>query len=293
MPKESIGIHLVTVARNEENFLPGLIDSVLSQREKPDNWMIVDDGSSDRTIDIIDNLEAQYNWIESIKLTDRGYRDRGYGNTIALKKGFGHGLRSTKINFLGVMDADITFDELTIAQIRDAFLGNQNLGIYGGEIVEYKKGEWKPPVILPEDFVRGACKFYRRKCYQDIDGIMTRRGWDSVDNIKASMVGWDVKRDSVLMIKHHRSVGSSEGFAKDQYKAGRDAYYIGSDPILVLARGLRKLVKNKPYFAGGLIFLSAYFGNKFLQKEQYPNVELLEFVKKRHRQLLKEGFYKW
>jgi len=165
--------------------------------------------------------------------------------------------------------------------------------VYGGEIVEFRNGSWFPPVILPEDFVRGACKFYRRRCYEEIGGIITRRGWDSIDNLKSAMRGWDVKRDSALLIKHHRPVGSRDGFAKDQYRAGRDAYYIGSDPLLVLVRGLRKMTRSKPYFLGGLIFLSAYFGNKFLAQEQYPDPELLNYVRKRHREILLKGFYKW
>ncbi|MCR4263905.1 MAG: glycosyltransferase [Candidatus Roizmanbacteria bacterium] len=291
--RERFPIHIVTPVRNEQDHLPRLEDAMLSQIERPSSWTILDDGSTDRTPSIISELEKQFDWITGIKIPDRGYYARGTGNTAALKLGFENALKNTDVQALGVFDADISFDEMTMEEIYDAFLHNTQLGVYGGEIVEFRNGEWKPPVVLPEDFVRGACKIYRRKCYEDMGGIITRRGWDSIDNITASMKGWDVKRDVGLIIRHHRPVGSQDGFAVDQYKAGRDAYYMGSDPLLVLARGLRKMVKTKPYFAGGLVFLSAYFGNAFLKKEQYADPELRAYVKKRHRQLLMTGQYKW
>lgn len=290
---ERFPLHIVTAARNEQDHLPRLKESMMQQTERPLEWTIIDDGSSDNTPTIIRELEQQFDWITSIRMPDRGYYARGAGNTAALKLGFENALKNSDVKALGVFDADVSFDELTIEQTYDAFLGNSQLGIYGGEVVEFCNGQWTPPVVLPEDFVRGACKIYRSRCYEDIGGIITRRGWDSIDNLMAAMKGWNVKRDVELIIRHHRPVGSQDGFIVDQYKAGRDAYYIGSDPLLVLARGLRKMITTKPYLAGGLIFLSAYFGNAFLKREQYDNTELLAYVKKRHRELLLNGLYKW
>ncbi len=290
---EQFPIHLVSVVRNEEQYLPGLVDSILSQEERPYKWTIVDDGSTDDTPSIIDALERDYDWVRRVRAPDRGYNDRGHANSTALRSGFETALQNSQVEAIGVLDADITFNELTMSQIYDAFLNNDNLGIYGGEIVELRGDQWVPPVTLPEDFVRGACKLYRRKCYDDIGGILTRRGWDSIDNLKAAMHGWDVKRDAALLIRHHRPVGTTDGFVKDQWKVGRDAHYIGSDPLLVLARGMRKMVKTKPYFLGGMIFLSAYFKNRFFSTEQYPDPQLLQFVQKRHREILLQGFYKW
>lgn len=202
MSSIEIKIHVVTPVRNEEEYLPGLADSILTQRERPFRWTIFDDGSKDRTPSIIEQLEEQYDWIKSIRVKDRGCRARGHGNTVALKMGFEQALRHSWVEVLGALDA-------------------------------------------------------------------------------------------ALLIKHHRPVGAADGFAKDQLKAGRDAYFIGSDPVLVLARGLRKMIKTKPYFVGGLIFPSAYFGNKFLATERYPDPKLLGYVKKRHREILLQGFYKW
>jgi len=290
---ERFPIHIVSSVRNEQAFLPGLADSIRSQTERPASWTIVDDGSTDNTPAIIKDLEKQCDWISSITVGDRGYNARGYGNTKALQLGFSHALETFHVSGLSNMDADITFDKLTMASVYDSFLNNDNLGIYGGEIVEYRKGKWVPPVVLPDDFVRGACKVYRLACYDQIGGIVPRRGWDSIDNLKAAMLGWDVKRDTALLIRHNRPVGSQDGFVKDQYKAGRDAYYLGSDPLLVLARGGNKLIASKPYFFASMVFLSAYFGNAFLHKERYPDKQFLEFVKHKHRELLLKGFYRW
>jgi len=290
---ERFPIHIVTPVRNEQEYLPQLSESILSQKERPASWNIVDDGSIDNTPKIIHDLERQYDWISSINIKNRGYDARGYGNTKAIQLGFSHVMKSFKVSGLAVMDADISFDNLTMTSIYDSFLHQDNLGIYGGEIVEYRKGKWSAPVILPEDFVQGACKVYRLSCYNEIGGIVLRRGWDSIDNLKAAMEGWDVKRDVALLIKHNRPIGSRDGFIKDQYKVGRDAYYIGSDPLLVLARGAHKMITSKPYFFAGIVFLSAYFGNAFLKKERYADKKFLAYVKQKHRELLLKGYYHW
>lgn len=293
MNKEHFPIGIVSPVRNEQDNLPRLADSLLNQTHLPDKWLIVDDSSSDATPSIIDKLEKQYDWISSMRLPDRGYYSRGEGSYAVVAEGFRHMLASFGAETLGVFDADISFEETTIEHIRDRFLSSDRLGIYGGEIVELRNGQWVSPIALPEDFVRGACKLFRKQCYQDIGGLKSGKASNIISNMEALMKGWDVKRDASLLIKHHRSGGTRDSRLNRHIKAGAEAAYIGSDPLLVLIRGVRKMMKSKPYFAGGLIFLSIYFNNAFLHKDQYPDPELLKFVQKRHRQILLEGFYKW
>lgn len=291
--KKHFPIGIVTPVRNEEGMLQNLANCILSQTRLPNHWLIVDDGSSDTTPTIINSLKRQYGWITSINLPDRGYYSRGEGSYSTAAMGFKYMLDSFDVQVLGIFDADISFEKTTIERIRDAFLRSNKLGIYGGEIVELINGKWITPMTLPNDFVRGACKFFRRQCYEDIGGIKSGKSSNVISNMQALMCGWEVKRDTTLLIKHLRSGGSRDNYVQKYTKGGVEAAYIGSDPLLTLVRGARKMVKSKPYFLGGLIFLGTYFNNAFLHRDQYPNSELLRFIQKRHRQILQKGFYRW
>src|SRR5258706_11378158 len=291
--KKTFPIGIVTPVRNEEDTLQNLANCILSQTELPDHWLIVDDGSSDTTTSIIDSLKKQYDWIKSIRLPDRGHYSRGEGSYSTAAKGFKYILTSFDVQVLGIFDADISFGKTTIETIRNAFLKSNKLGIYGGEIVELINGKWITPMTLPRDFVRGACKFFRRQCYEDIGGIKSGKSSNVISNMEALMNGWEVKRDSKLLNKHLRSGGSRDNYVQRYAKGGTEAAYIGSDSLLTFVRGVRKMFKSKPYFLGGLIFLVTYLNNVFLHRNQYPNSKLLTFIQKRHRRVLLAGFYKW
>jgi len=292
MNKKQLSIGIVTPVRNEEEMLPKLAACILSQTLLPDRWLIVDDGSSDSTSKVIEDLKNKYSWIDSITLPDRGHYSRGAGSYSTAAKGFEY-MISSDIHVFGIFDADISFKTTTIKHILDAFLNSEKLGIYGGEIVEMKGNDWVSPMGLPEDFVRGACKFFRGECYLDIGGIKLGKSSNVISNMEALMHGWIVKRDMNLLIKHHRSGGSRDSFVQKYTKAGTETAYIGSDPLLTLVRGLRKMITSKPYFIGGCIFLITYFNSAFLHKNQYKNKELLKFVRNHHRNILLRGFYKW
>lgn len=293
MNKERFSIGIVSPVKNEQDMLPKLASIILSQTKLPAHWLIVDDGSSDNTPKIIEDLKKRYNWITSIKLPDRGHYSRGLGSYANSIKGFVQMLKLSDVEALGICDADISFEKTAIAQISEAFLSSNKLGIYGGDILELKNGKWVDPLLLPQDFVRGACKFYRKQCYLDIGGMKLGKSSNVISNMEALMHGWEVKRDPKLLIKHHRLTGSRDNYIQRYTKAGTETAYIGSDLLLTIVRGVRKMFQSKPYVLGGVIFLATYLDSAFIRKNQYPNPKLLKFIQKRHREILLQGFYNW
>lgn len=283
---------LITTARDEEEYIAFTIESLLSQTLRPDLWIIVNDGSKDKTGEIIDNVNKQFKWIKSIHLKDRGYNLRGKGVINAFYAGF-HWIKHLNPEFIGILDADVSVPKNYFAKLLHEFKKNPKLGISGGKICEFTKDHWQSPVHLPKNFVRGASKVYRLKCFQQINGLFRGRGWDSIDNIKAEMLGWDVYRCDQLVAKHHKQVGTKDGSIIDSYKVGRDAYFIGSYPFLAVLRVLRRMLVVKPYFISGLAMLIGYFGNKMMRRKQYPDKKLLSYVWQMHRQLLFKGFINW
>jgi len=65
---------LVTPARNEARFINLTIQSVVRQQLRPLKWIIVSDGSTDGTDEIVNSYCAQHDWIELVKTPERKQR---------------------------------------------------------------------------------------------------------------------------------------------------------------------------------------------------------------------------
>src|SRR5215470_13015227 len=116
---------LVTPARNEAALIEQTIRAVLAQSVLPRKWIIVSDGSTDGTDEIVQRYASQHDWIELLRLPER--RDRhfaakayafnaGYSRLATLnsvkERGSDGALRSqlpTCWDLIANLDADITF----------------------------------------------------------------------------------------------------------------------------------------------------------------------------------------
>ena len=58
---------LITAAREEEEFIQKTLDSVVTQTALPERWVVVDDGSADRTAEIVEGYTRRYPWIELVR----------------------------------------------------------------------------------------------------------------------------------------------------------------------------------------------------------------------------------
>lgn len=125
------------------------------------------------------------------------------------------------------------------------------------------------PETGPHFHVRGATKIYRRQCWQAIGGLVAAPGWDVVDEIKASMLGWTTESFADIIAFHHRPTGGA-GPWRDMLKRGQGCYVAGYHPLYVAARCLRHL-GSRPWLLGalgmGAGFLSGYLGGIPLQRD--------------------------
>ena len=65
---------LVTPARNEAQFIELTLRSVIAQTVRPVRWVIVSDGSTDGTDDIVRKYSAEHSWIELVRMPERHQR---------------------------------------------------------------------------------------------------------------------------------------------------------------------------------------------------------------------------
>ena len=169
---------IITPARDEEKYIEGTIRSVIQQTILPAEWVIVDDGSKDRTSEILERYSTQFTWIHPVNRADRGYRKSGGGVVDAFYEGYGE-LTTTDWDFIVKLDADLVFGNEYFEDCFKKFIENPKIGIGGGTIYSNINGKYVKE-NCPPFHVRGATKIYRRDCWSAIGDLIRAPGWDTL-----------------------------------------------------------------------------------------------------------------
>jgi glycosyltransferase involved in cell wall biosynthesis len=259
---------VITPARDEEACLPLTIASMVAQSLPPAEWIIVDDGSRDRTPTIIAEYARRYPWIHGLRRADRGRRASGAGVAEAFYDGY-HSLRFRHWSFLVKLDADLSFAPDFFLKALAHFRERPRLGIAGACL--YKANKARPQLEkCPRFHVRGATKIYGRRCWQAIGGIIVAPGWDVVDEVRANMLRWETAALPDLVALHHRPTGAAESRWHDSIKSGKACYVAGYHPLFMALKCMLHL-SSKPYLLAslgmGAGFLSGYLGRVEAQRD--------------------------
>ncbi|HTL16553.1 MAG TPA: glycosyltransferase family A protein [Patescibacteria group bacterium] len=241
---------VVSPVRNEAEYLQSTIDSMVGQTVRPSRWVIVDDGSTDNTREIALAAARTEPWITVVKRSDRGFRQAGGGVMDAFYAGF-DAVESLAWKVLVKLDGDLSFSKDYFEQCLKRFESDPKLGIAGGTICnEVNGGLEAESKIDPVFHVRGATKIYRRECWDGIGGLIRAPGWDTVDEVKANMLGWRTCTFPDLQLVHHRPAGQAYGRWSNLIKNGRANYIAGYHPLFMLVKCARRLFE-KPYLLEG------------------------------------------
>ena len=235
---------IVSPVRDEEQYIEKTIHSVVRQTIQPTEWIIVDDGSRDRTGRIIDDCAAEYPWITAVHRADRGLRVPGTGVMEAFYFGY-HSLESADWGSIVKLDGDVGLERDYFERCFERFSRDPKLGICGGMMYCVKNGGLTLEAN-PIFHVRGPIKLYRRPCWEDIGGLIKAPGWDTVDEVQANRLGWHTKSFSDLKVIHYRPTGAEQGAWRDGVKMGRAAYVSGYHPVFMAAKCVKRLFQ-KPY----------------------------------------------
>ena len=247
---------IVTPVRNEEKYIEKSISSVISQTIRPTEWIIVNDGSTDRTREIIARYSKEFSWIKRIDRKNQGFRETGAKVVEAFNDGFGN-VSANDWNFVVKLDGDLSFDRDYFENLIGKFHEDKRLGIASGVYLELDKaGTWRQ-VRMPLYHTAGACKMVRRNCYEEIGGFFVSAGWDTVDEIRAITRGWVTRHFSDLRMKHHKPEGSGIGMLKTSVMHGEIFYLTGGDRLFFALKALKR-AGAKPYFVGSLALCWGY-----------------------------------
>jgi biofilm PGA synthesis N-glycosyltransferase PgaC len=262
MRRQSTNYVVITPVRDEEEHILSTIECMIRQTVVPSEWVIVDDGSKDRTGTIIDEYARRYSWIKAVHRKDRGFRKSGGGVVDAFNDGY-RSLGCGNWDFMAKFDGDLTFDPDYFEKCFDEFHRDEKLGVGGGIICYVEEGK-KRFEEAPAFHVRGATKIYRKECWKGIGQFIASPGWDTMDEVKANSLGWSTRTFRQLHLIHHRDTGSADGVWRTLVKYGRANYICGYHPIFMLSKCIVRVIR-RPYIVGsiGLLygFITGYLTN--------------------------------
>lgn len=277
---------LITAAKNEESFIEKTIQSVLNQTIKPDKWVIVSDGSTDRTNNIVEQYSDKNKFIDLIALPPN--KERNFGSKVnalnkALKK-----LEGIEFDFIGNLDADVTLDKSYYEEVFRIFQSNPKLGVAGGIILDCISDKMYPQNISLNT-VAGAIQLFRKQCFEKIGYYTPFKygGEDAYMETMARMMGWEVQTITELKVLHHRPTGTGMGsLSKANFRSGKMFYTLGYSPIFLLVRCFYRIF-DKPVLIGSILNIFGYF-SAFIKKEKCPAGDVfISFVRGEQRERLR------
>jgi poly-beta-1,6-N-acetyl-D-glucosamine synthase len=272
---------LISPARNEARFIEQTIKSVLNQTVRPLKWVIVSDGSTDGTDDLVKKYAAQHPWIELVRMPERQERHFA-GKVEAFNAGYSK-VKELKYDIIGNLDADISFDPDYFEFLMGKFAENPDLGVGG---TPYREGNRMYDYRLSSlEHVSGACQMFRRECFEAIGGYLPVRsgGVDLIAVLTARTQGWKTRTFTAKSCEHHRKMGAAHqtGF-RERIHRGRMDYLLGSHPIWEIFRSAYQM-KNRPYVVGGVLILFGYLWTMLRGCKRTIPDELMRF--RRHDQM--------
>jgi biofilm PGA synthesis N-glycosyltransferase PgaC len=282
MPKESstLTYALITPAWNEEAHLPELIRSVVRQTVLPAAWVIVSDGSTDRTDEIVRGAAATHPWIRLLRRerdTARHFAGKAHAVNAAYRS-----IASLHFDLIGNLDADMTLPPDYYEFLIDKFAAHPDLGVAGTPFVEDAE---KPDLhtyahaFADLSHVSGACQFFRRACFAEVGGYtpMKQGGIDWVAVTTARMRGWTTRTFVEKVAFHHRTMGTADrSLWRARFNHGQKDYLVGGHPLWQLMRSVFQM-RARPYVVGGVSLLAGYLSAWALRKTSPVPVELREF----------------
>jgi len=242
---------LVTPARNEEAFIQNTIESVIHQTVLPLRWVIVNDGSTDKTPEIIRPYLATHPWIELVELPMR--RDRSFAAKVGAFNAGYERVKEFEYDIVGNLDGDVSFAQDYFEFLARKFSCDPALGV-AGTVFREEGYSSEADSFEGHNHVAGGCQLFRKQCWKQIGGYIPHRAggidWTAVTT--ARMMGWKTESFREKSFFHYRRLGTSErSVLSSLFSYGQKDYFLGGHPLWELFRVAYRATKQ-PFVVGGL-----------------------------------------
>jgi poly-beta-1,6-N-acetyl-D-glucosamine synthase len=280
---------LVTAAYNEEAYIERTIHSIVAQTVLPERWVIVSDGSTDRTDEIVKNYGSQYPFIQLVRITEEHPRNFA-AQVFAINYGCKH-LQGLDFKFIGNVDSDVSFQSGYFGQLLQRFDQNPTLGLAGGYIYEKHNENFEVRSMNSERSVAHAVQLFRRECFEAIGGYLALPygGPDWYAQVLARMRGWDVQAFSDLPVKHYRPTGGADRPFPGLFRQGRMDYSLGSYPPFEVLKIVRRF-RDKPLVIGALVRLSGFVWGYCLREKRPVSREFIRYLRAEEKSRVRDFF---
>jgi glycosyltransferase involved in cell wall biosynthesis len=277
---------VITPVRDEANNITKTIDSMVNQTILPKEWIIINDGSIDSTPQIINSASKNFDWIKVVHRSNRGYRKPGGGVIEAFYDGYNKST-TTEWDFLVKLDGDLSFSYHYFEKCLEYFFKDPKLGIGGGAVYQREndrlvidsKGD-------PPFHVRGATKIYRKSCWQQIEPLVKYPGWDTIDEVRANMLGWRTYTFKDIKIIQHKPTGSADGTVPNWKKNGLANYITGYHPIFMIAKCIKRAFE-RPFLVASASLLAGFCHGYLMRIPQMGGRDAIRYLRQQQlRRLL-------
>lgn len=289
-PAATLRYVVVTPARNEAKYIIETLKSMVAQTERPLKWVVVSDGSTDGTDDVVREFQREHDWIDLVRLPEQ--RDRSFAAKVqSFEAGFAR-VKDLPYDLVASLDADISFEPDYFEFLIGKFLENPQLGVGGTPFVEAKGRLQYNYHFSNIEHVSGACQVFRRKCFADIGGYVPIKGggidWTAVTT--ARMKGWKTRTFTEKTCLHLRPMGTGarKWYAVAFHHGQRD-YYLGGHPVWQVFRSIHQMGRP-PYVLGGASILAGYFWAWTRRVKRPVSNDLMRFHRSEQMTRLKRFF---
>jgi len=276
---------IVSPVKDEQNYIENTIKSVIGQTITPSKWIIVDDGSIDNTINIVEKYSNNYQWIKLIRTNRNARRQPGSAVINAFNTGYEH-IKDSNYDYIVKLDCDLRLDLDYFEGLISKFHEDKKLGIASGIYLENKRGSWSA-INMPAYHAAGASKIIRKECFQQIGGFVPFRGWDTVDEIRAQTKGWNTFHFEEFKFYHLKTEGSGIGQLRTNSMLGEIYYLTGGSRLFLPFKIINRILFGWPFIIAGLMMFWGYLRPFVLRKKLLVSSEEAEFYK----QLLNRRIY--
>jgi glycosyltransferase involved in cell wall biosynthesis len=277
---------LITPARNEAANIERTIRCVIAQTLPPLRWLVVNDGSTDATAEIVRQYAEKHDWIELVEMPH--HRDRSFAAKAHCFNAAYERTKSIDFDVIGNLDADLSFEPDYFEVLMHKFADDPRLGV-AGTIFREEGYSSETNSFEGEQHVAGGAQMFRRPCFEAIGGYVPNKagGVDWIAVTTARMLGWKTRSYRDRAFFHHRSLGTAErGRLASAFSYGEKDYYLGNAPAWQVFRITYQLT-NPPYVLAGSMLGLGYLSAAIRRIPRPVSPELMRFHRNEQMRKLK------
>jgi poly-beta-1,6-N-acetyl-D-glucosamine synthase len=264
---------LISPVFNEAAHIQRVVRAVAAQEAPPTRWIVVDDGSTDGTLDLLLEMEPEVTFLEVLRREVTAEDELEDRLAVALEaRAFNRGLRHAggpaDFDLIGKLDGDVELPPEWFRTLVDRLNDDASLGIVGATLEEPRGGRVER-LKIPEHHVHGAVKLYRSECFEAIGGMQERLAWDTIDEVTARMRGYQTRTFRDLVALHLRPAATADGVLRGRARHGECAWILHYPLWWVVLRAL-KAGLSRPRLISGAWYLWGFVRSSL---RRVPRVE--------------------